>query len=130
MPLYYPYQPYYSVGNVISNEQTSTSQQLPQGGMQSTGYSNTRGIYEQSGNGISSTSGGVAPIETNSVSTVTTTTSTIPTYGGIPSLAFMSNGVPLMYNNYMSVQPSLQVVPVGNYNPLGIGSFIINNNGL
>ena len=134
-PLYYPSQPYYyNVGSTVLNDQLTTSQSLPQGGIQSTGYSNIQSIYEQTGNGvvIPSVTSGVS-LDNNEISTVATTTT--PSYETIPSLYVNNNAgliplisPPMINNNYMTIPSSFQVLPVRNYNPLGIGSFIINNN--
>jgi hypothetical protein len=103
--------------------------------MQSTGYTNTQGVYEQTGNGvIPSFTNGVS-LNNNEIDTVTTTTTR--SYVDVPSLYVNNNAgliptsisSPLMINNnYMTVPSTLQVLPVRNYNPLGIGSFIVNNN--
>lgn len=135
VPLYYSSQPYYNVGSSISNDQITTSQSLPQGGMQSTGYSNIQGVYEQTGNGVvPSVTNGVS-LNNNEIATVTTTTTTTPSYVNVPQVYVNNNAglipsmTPLMINtNYMTVPSRVQVLPVRNYNPLGIGSFIVNNN--
>ena len=131
IPLYYPSQPYYSVGSSISNDQITTSQSLPQGGMQSTGHSNAQGAYEQTGNGVIPSYASGVSLDNNEIATITTTAT--PSYLNVPSLYVTNAGLttmsPLMINNnYMTIPSSLQVLPVRNYNPLGIGSFIINNN--
>jgi hypothetical protein len=134
LPLYYSSQPYYNVGSNILNDQVTTSQSLPQGGMQSTGYSNIQGVYEQTGNGVVPSIANGVSLNNNEIATVTTTTTT-PSYMNVPQVYVNNNAglipsmSPLMINtNYMTVPSTVQVLPVRNYNPLGIGSFIVNNN--